>query len=140
MASLTAIRDAIKTTVEANVTGMTCYDTVPDASNLPATVVVPDVASFVQAMGRGMDTYEFDLYVLVSANEMDIRQDELDTYVTGAGSASIRAAIFANKTLGLSNVDAHITGMSVYAEKFPMASVQHIGAVLHLIVHTTGTA
>lgn len=140
MASLTDIRSGIKTTISNNIAGMTCYDTVPDAANLPATIVLPDVANFIQAMGRGMDTYEFDLLVLVSANDMKVRQNELDTYVTGAGSKSIRQVIFNNKTLGLTSVDAHITGMTAYNEKYELSSVQHIGATLHLIVHTIGTA
>src|SRR5690242_10970978 len=118
MATLAAIRDAIKTTLEANVAGLTVYDTVPDAANLPAACVVPDTADFEVAMGRGVDTWEFDLYVLVSTADMDIGQDSLDDFVTGAGSKSIRAAVFANRTLGLSGVNAHVSRMSEYGAKF----------------------
>lgn len=139
MASLSAIRDAIKATIENNIADISGYDTVPDASNLPAFVVVPDTADFDVAMGRGLDTYDFDLYVLVSVNEMDLRQDELDTYVTGAGSKSIRQVVFQNKTLGLTNTNAHVTGMTSYGDKFSMSDLQHIGAVLHITVHTKGT-
>src|SRR5690242_1564828 len=124
MATLKAIRDAVKTTLEANVTGLTVYDTVPDATNLPAACVVPDTADFAVSMARGTDTWEFDLYVLVPVSDMDIGQDTLDDFVTGAGSKSIRATVFANKTLGLTNVNATITRMSDYGAKFSQADIQ----------------
>lgn len=140
MASLSEIRDAVKATLESNVQGLTAYDTVPDASNLPAVVVMLDTTDFMQAMGRGLDTYEFDLHVLVSTNDMGLRQDELDAYVTGAGTKSIREAIFRNRKLGRNDVDAHVSGLTAYNEKFTMSNIQHIGATLHLVVHTIGTA
>lgn len=139
MASLSEIRDAVKTTLESAIEGLTAYDTVPEVSNLPAAVVVPLTADFDVAMGRGTDTWEFDIPVLVSFTDADIAQDSLDDFVTGAGGKSIRQAVFQNKTLGLSDVDAHISEMSDYGSSFEMASVQNIGAKLHLIVYTKGT-
>lgn len=140
MASLSTIRDAIKTTLESAIGGLSVYDTVPEASNLPAIVVVPNMASFDVAMGRGVDTWEFDLAVLVSFSDADIAQDSLDDYVTGAGPKSVRQAIFNNKTLGLTDANAHVHEMSDYGSGFEMAKVQHIGAKLRLVVHTKGTA
>jgi len=138
MASLQEIRDAVKTTLESNVASLSAYDTVPEAVNLPAVVLVPDKASFVMAFDRGTDSYEFDLAVLVSFGDADIAQDSLDDYVTGSGSKSIRQAIFNNKTLGLSDVNAHISEMSDYGSSFEMSSLQHIGAKLRLVVYTKG--
>lgn len=140
MASLQAIRDAIKTTLESAIEGLTVYDTVPEVSNLPAAVVVPLSANFVVAMGRGADTWTFELPVLVSYTDADIAQDSLDDFVTGAGAKSIRQVVFQNKGLGLDDVDAHISGMSDYGTAFTMADVQHIGAKLQLTVHTKGNA
>jgi hypothetical protein len=111
MATLAAIRDGIKDTIEANVTGLRVYDVVEDVTLPPAVVVLPAEADFDVAMGRGTDTWTFD-----------------------------RQVIFNNKTLGLSDVNAHISGMSRYGAEFEAAGVEHIGAVLRLIVHTTGTA
>lgn len=138
MASLQAIRDAIKATLEGNLADVTAYDTVPDASNLPAVIPIPDEADFAVTMGRGTDTWEFNLYVLVSEGEMGLAQDALDDYVSGAGEASIRAVIFANRTLGLSDVDAHVSAMTDYNAKFTNSELPHVGAVLRLIVHTSG--
>lgn len=140
MASLSAIRDAIKTTITANITGLEVYDTVPDVAIVPAVVVWPNEADFDVAMGRGTDSYEFDLFVLCQRAVADEGQDALDDYVTGAGASSIRQAMFNNRTLGLTNVDAHVSGMSRYGGQFDTAQIPHIGAVLRLIVHTIGTA
>lgn len=140
MASLEAIRDAIKTTIGANIASLHVYDTVPDATNLPAVVVAPVEADFVQAMGRGADTWELHLYVLAPYAMAELGQDALDGYVTGAGSNSIRQIIFNNRALGLSGVDAHVARMSGYGGRFEAAGIDHIGAILHLTVHTTGTA
>lgn len=140
MATLEAIRDGVKTTIEAVVSDITAYDTVPDVTNLPALVCVPLTADFDVAMGRGLDTWEFELYVLVSTADMGIGQDALDAYVTGAGAKSIRAAVFGNRSLGLDGTNATVTGMSDYGAKFNVADLQHIGAILRLVVHTPGTA
>lgn len=139
MATLEAIRDAIKTTVEAGVSSLQVYDTVPGDVNLPAVVVVPAEADFLVAMGRGTDTWQFDLWVLCSHADSKIGQDALDEFVTGAGSKSIRQAIFNARTLGLSNTDAHVAGMSGYGGRLDVAGIDHVAAVLRLVVHTRGT-
>ncbi|GAA2092329.1 hypothetical protein [Actinomadura alba] len=138
MASLQTIRDAIRTTLNG-ISDLHVYDTVPEASNLPAAVVMPDTANFNVAMGRGMDTWEFDIAVLVSWGESGVAQDRLDAYVTGAGARSIRQAIFSNRNLGLADTDAHISRMSDYGGQFDMAGIDNIGARLRLVVHTKGT-
>lgn len=142
MSSLLAIRDAIKTTLGAAIATLTPYDTVPAEPNLPAVVVVPapsDTADFVVAMGRGTDTWRFDLIVLVQAGDEDVAQDQLDSYITGAGSTSIREAIWNTRTLGLADCNAHVAAVTGYNLAFTACSIDHIAASLRLVVHTTGT-
>lgn len=139
MASLKAIRDAIKETVESAIPSITCYDTVPESPNLPAVIVQPAVGDFNVAFGRGTDRWEFDLIVLVSWGESDVAQDELDGYISGAGETSIRQAIFNARKLGLTDTDASVSAMSEYGGK-TAAAMDHLGAVLRLVVVTSGTA
>lgn len=140
MASISEIRDAIKETLEVSLPDLHVYDTVPDSPNvLPAAILIPFTADFDMAMGRGLDQWVFDILVLVSGSEMDIRQDELDAYVTGSGSRSIRQVIFQNRGLGRSDVDAHVSEMTEYGMRFEAAQVEHIGARLKLVVNTPGT-
>lgn len=139
MASLTAIRAAVKTTLEAAIPTLRVYDRVPGIALVPAAVVEPVSADFLVAMGRGTDTWDFNLYVLVSDSEETLGQAHLDEYVSGAGAKSIRAAVFAARTLGLSSTDAHISAMTSYGGQFESADIAHIGATLRLTVHTKGS-
>ncbi len=141
MASLAQVRDGVKATLEANVTGLRVYDTVPDTVNLPALLVLPVEANFDFAFGRGADNYQIDLFVMTSRTVPRAGQDGLDAFITGAGSQSIRQAIFQNRTLGLvDGTEAHVSGMSRYGGNFPTAGIDHIGAALRLVVTTPGTS
>jgi hypothetical protein len=140
VATLQALRDAIKSTITANVSDVEVYDTIPDVVHTPAIVVVPAEADFNIAMGRGTDRWEFDLFVLCQRAVADEGQDQLDAYVTGAGSSSIRELVFDNKTLGVEGVDAHVSDMRGYGEAFTVAQIPHVGAILRLVVLTPGPA
>ncbi|MEU7904112.1 hypothetical protein [Actinoplanes sp. NPDC049118] len=139
MASLTAVRAAVKTTLEAAIPSLRVYDKVPGIAQVPAAVVEPVTADFLVAMGRGTDTWQFNLHVLVADAEESLGQAQLDEYVSGAGTKSIRAAVFAARTLGLSNTDAHIAAVTAYGGQFESADIAHIGATLRLVVHTKGS-
>lgn len=139
MASLKAIRAAAKTTIETRIPSLTGYPTVPEAAQVPSFVIEPVLADFLVAMGRGTDTWNFDLHVLVASADAGIGQDELDDYVTGAGGKSIRQVVFNNRTLGLASTDAHIAQLVAYGGQFESAGIPHIGATLRLVVHTPGT-
>lgn len=140
MSSLAAIRDAIKTTIGDNITGLRGHDTIPDAISPPAFVVVPVDADFAVAMSRGTDTWNFDILVLVSRTSTRTAQDALDAYVTGAGASSIRQVIFNNRTLGLADTTAHIAGMSKYDFEYTVGAVDYAGATLRLVAQTSGQA
>jgi len=139
MASLAAIRTAVKTTLAAEIPTLHRYDKIAAAVNTPAVVVQPATTDFLVAMGRGTDTYYLDLHVIVAESDEIVAQAQLDEYVTGAGSNSIRAAVFATRALGLASTDAHIAAMTAYGVQFESAPLAHIGATLRLVVHTKGT-
>ena len=139
MAGLGVIRDAIKDVIETNIEGLRCYAFVPESIELPAVVITPTSAHFDTAFGRGTDTWQFDLSVAVSWNDSSVSQDQLDGFVTGAGVSSVREVIFLNRTLGRTDCDAHVAELLQYGTGFSFASINHIGAVLRLIVHTRGT-
>lgn len=139
MATLTQIRDSVKTVLEGAIPGLTVYPTVESIKVLPALVVEPVTAEYV-TMGRGVDAWEFVLYMLVQSADMDLAQRELDTYITGAGDKAIRQAIFLNRTLGLSGTDAHITSMSGYGGRLESVGIEHISALLQLTVTTGGAS
>ncbi|MFH8405572.1 hypothetical protein ACH4FX_12465 [Streptomyces sp. NPDC018019] len=146
MATLGEIKQAVKATLKAHIPRLNVYGDVPDVSQLPAVVVLPAkssagglVCDFNGAMGRGLDTWRLDLYVLVSRTETTLGQQSLDAYVSGAGKRSLRRVFFEHSDLGLSDgTDAHPEGISDYGGNFATASIDHVGAVVRLIVRTTG--
>lgn len=141
MAALQQVRDGIKTTLENNISGLRVYDVVPDyALNFPVAIVLPVNINFNIAMQRGTDQYTFDILVAVERGNSRTAQDKLDQYITGQGSSSLRQAIFNNRTLGLDNTDATITGVSNYAADVNLNGIDAIGANVSLEVYTKGSS
>jgi hypothetical protein len=140
MATLTAIRDAIKATVAATLPSLTTYDTVPETVNVPALIVMPQECDFDGAFGRGMDTWTFELVVLVSRVAVAEGQDLLDSYLTGGGTNSVREVFYNNSSLGLTDgTFAHMSGVRGYGGSFDAANLKYLGAILRLVVRTPGT-
>lgn len=141
MAALQDVRDGIKTTLENNISGLRVYDVVPDyALNFPVAIVLPVNINFNISMQRGTDQYTFDILVAVERGNSRTAQDKLDQYITGQGSSSLRQAIFNNRTLGLDNTDATITGVSNYAADVNLNGIDAIGANVSLEVYTKGSS
>ena len=141
MSALQDVRDGIKTTLENNITGLRVYDVVPDyALNFPVAIVLPVNINFNISMQRGTDLYTFDILVAVERGNSRTAQDKLDQYITGQGSSSLRQAIFNNRTLGLDNTDATITGVSNYAADVNLNGIDAIGANVSLEVYTKGSS
>ena len=139
MASLAAIRTALKDTVTAAVSGIQGYENVPESINVPAFVVAPRTADFGRAFGRGQDAYTFDVIVLIGRADDTLAQLALDPYVNGFGDSSIRQAIWSTRDLGI-GVEATVTGMADYGATYTFGAIDYVGARLTVDVLTSGTA
>lgn len=141
MASIGQVRAALKSLIENTISDLLVYRTVPEVAHVPAVVIglsSEETADFTGAMQRGVDTWNYDLYVLAPYADAELGQDALDLLVNGAGTRSIRQTIYNNPTLGLVRTNAHISGVSQYGANFESADLQHIGAVLRCVVYTKG--
>jgi len=141
MPTLGEIRRAIDNTVQTSIPGLRGFNDVADVVQVPAMVVMParDTADFSGAFGRGMDTWNFDLYVLVARTEASVAQGALDQYISGSGARSLRRVFYENPDLGLAGVDdAHCSGVREYGGKFQTARIEHVGAIVRLTVRTSG--
>lgn len=141
MPTLGEIRRAIDNTVQQRIPGLRGFNDVTDVIQVPAMVVMParDTADFTGAMGRGLDTWRFDLYLLVARTESSVAQGALDQYVSGKGPRSVRQVIYENSDLGLGDdVDAFVEGIREYGGKFQTARIDHVGAIVRLVVRTSG--
>jgi hypothetical protein len=80
MATLSEVKDALDRTVENRIPGIKGYADITDVTQVPAMVVMParDTADFTGAMGRGLVTWRFDLYVRVARGEVTRAQNKLD--------------------------------------------------------------
>jgi len=141
MATLGEIKDGLDHTVERRIPSIKGYGDITDVVQVPAMVVMParDTADFTGAMGRGMVTWRFDLYVLVARGEVTSAQNKLDQYISPSGDMSIPQALYLNPDLGLSDgTDAFVEGVREYGGKFQTARIDHVGAILRVVVRTPG--
>lgn len=136
MATFAEIREAVKTVVENAGIDLKVYPRVPGTATSRALVVVPAVPTdFNVAMGRGTDTWQIDLVLVMSAADLSVAQGHLDTYVDGGGTHSIRKLIFDNRDLGLTDTNAHVSSLIAYGETVN-AGYDNISATLRMVVHT----
>lgn len=137
MPTLVQVRDELTNTIVNAVPSLIGYSTVPDVAQVPAIVVHPDSCNYQIGMGNCQE-WDFSIYVLVSRTETQVKQDELDSYLSTSGSNSVPAALrAAGATLGLSGVDATLMRMSGYGGSWDSARVPHVGARLHVRVIIT---
>jgi hypothetical protein len=137
MASIGEIRAAIKETLETAIPGLHVHALMAGVANVPAVVVQPVEADYDGAMGRGLDTWNFDLIVLASRADERTSQERLDELVDGGGDRSVRKAIFDNRKLGLADgTQGHISGMSDYNGRHDVGTMTYAGATLRLVVTT----
>lgn len=141
MATLGVIKDALDRTVENRLPEIKGYGDISDVVQAPAMVVMParDTADFTGAMGRGLVTWRFDLYILVARGEVTVAQNKLDLYISPSGEKSIPEVLFHNADLGLTDgTDAFVEGVREYGGKFTTARIEHVGAILRVIVRSPG--
>lgn len=113
MASIGTIRAGIATNL-GTIAGLRTSAWVPDQINPPIAVVKPESISYDTAFGRGLDTMEFSVLCIVGRVEERTAQATLDAYCATTGTASIKAAIESNRTLGSAISDLRVTEMRNY--------------------------
>lgn len=113
MASISAIRDAIKTRLET-ISGLRVYDTVPGTVVVPAAIVAPGdpLIVFDVAFARGGDSINFVVLLLVQYAVGRVAQDNLDGYLATSGTSSVKAVV--DGTLGNVVQDACVTTARAY--------------------------
>ena len=139
MATLAAVRDAIKSTIDtAGIALLRVYDTAPDAPQFPCVAIIPRDATFDQTFGRGQDEYTFDLDVMTQSTSERAAQDQLDALISGVSGSSVRAAIWLTPTLSLTATASRITGFRDYGVALDPTGTRYFRAVLELTVQTKG--
>lgn len=120
---------------------LSVYETVPEsAPNLPAIVIQPATAQYEDKTNpMGLDTYEFDLQVIVSWGDSAVAQDALDAYLAKTGPLSIRALFRARRDMDFGDgTDARVDRMEYGVTFGREQELTSLGASLRLIVRTDG--
>lgn len=139
MATLAGIRDALKTVLEETITGLQVYPRIGSALILPAVVVAPAEEDPLVTSGRASVSWQLDLHVIASAADTELGQYALDDLIDTGGDRSIIAALF-DTDLGLDDTDCLVSGMTGYGLQWESIALDHVGATLRLLVHTTGAS
>ena len=78
----------------------------------PIAVVMPGSITYDTAFGRGSDQYEFTVMLIVGRAADRASQTNLDAYCASSGTASVKAAIEGDRTLGSAALDCRVTSMT----------------------------
>jgi hypothetical protein len=92
------------------ISGLRAYDLIPDTVTPPAAVVGQLDFTFDIDNARGLDQAQVDVLVIVQRFSERSGQDLLDTYLSGSGATSIKAAIEGDRTLGGTVNTLRVTG------------------------------
>ena len=103
------VRDGLKTRLQT-IKGLRAYDLIPDTVTPPAAVVGQLDFTFDIDNARGLDQAQVDVLVIVQRFSERSGQNLLDTYLSGSGSTSIKAAIEGDRTLGGAVNTLRVTG------------------------------
>lgn len=112
------------------------YDYVKSTGDLPAVIIVPDKADFMNAFGQGSDEWFFNVFVLVSTKAGDrLAQNQLRALCDSHGPDSIRRAIADEPQLGATDLVAFAYGLKGYSGKFQWnENNPHVGALIQVKV------
>ncbi|MEU6267692.1 hypothetical protein [Saccharopolyspora shandongensis] len=106
---------------------------VPDSIAPPTFFVGEVTGEFDGAFGRGMDTLTVVCRVLVAWADDRTGQRQLDSFLSGAGEQSLKAALEWDSTLGGACDDLRVTGWSGYG-LYEMNGNQYYGAEFNVTV------
>lgn len=127
MPSLYEIRAGLKARL-ATIAGLRAFGFVPDQLPVPAAFVgPPDSVEFDLAFARGADRWLIPVRVAVSRATDRRAQAALDAYLAGSGPSSIKAAIEADPTLGITAQTCRVQAVRGYGV-FEHGGGQYLGA------------
>lgn len=113
MTTMSDLRAGIATNL-GTITGLRAYAYVPDDPRPPIAYVIPGGIDFDTAMGRGADTYQFTVKVIVGRWNERTAQTTLDNYCDPASTTSIKRAIESDRQLGGKCFDLRVESLRNY--------------------------
>lgn len=133
MATIPSIRAGLATQL-ATISGLRTSATIPDNPNPPIALIQPLSLQFDSAFGRGMNQFNFAVQVIVGRADERTAQNRLDAFCSSTGSASIKLAIEADKSLGGAVFDTRVTELRNYGSVI-ISEVVYLSAEFNVICY-----
>lgn len=96
----TGVRQGLSTALDT-ISGLRCFDYVPDSLAPPAAVVEPLEVRYHEAnVSSGLQYYRAFVLIIVGRMSDRSSQDRIDTYLDNTGATSVRSALETDRTLG----------------------------------------
>jgi hypothetical protein len=108
--SIATIRAGLGTNLRT-IPGLRVTETIPDNFSPPIAVISLSNINYDQAFQRGLTQYNFVVSVIVGRVAEREAQRRLDAYASN-GSASVKAAIESDKSLGTAAYDVRVEEMT----------------------------
>lgn len=138
MAAPSTVKAGLKSRVET-IAGLTGYDKPGGTLVLPAALILSGPIVFDETMGRGSDTLSFDVLLLVAEPTTELAAEDLDPYLDGSGSTSVKAAL-EDETTPITGVDfVSVPQVTEYGD-VQYAGKQYLGARFQVEVNCDGVA
>lgn len=144
---ISAVRQKIADVLKAGVTStpkLTALPYVPDSVPAPCAYTDDIEVNFDYTYGRGTDEATFTLRVLCSRADDKDGQKLLDGYLRGAGPASIKAVLEAQRQTGTGGKyagdvcdDLYVSGVNAY-RWFTVGEAKYVGAEFKITVIGSG--
>lgn len=139
MASVTTIRDALRTRLRT-ISGLRVPDRPPGEISPPTAIVRGPAIDYDSTMSRGSDDFTFTVTLLVSRAWDRAAEDQLDAYLAGSGSSSIKATLEAAPAgLGESSVDFVRVASTTEPDSIPVGDIDYFGVEFTVEVTADGT-
>ena len=151
MATPTAIRSGLAAALET-IPKLVVVRNLAEVTTLAdggGAVIGGPIADYTGAMGRGLVTWNYPIYMLVPTSNYDAATELLDEFVAASGDRSIPGLLWDKgretagglgilDSNGKPDVDAHINELTAYGITFDVVGIPHLAAVLNCVVHTPG--
>ena len=133
MASITDLRTGFANAL-ATVPGLRTTTETPDTISPPVAIINVANVNYDKAGSRGLDEYNFVITCVVGRVGERTAQRLLDSYVTPAGSSSVKLAIELDRTLGGRCDSLRVTDMRNYGS-IVIGEVTYLAAEFNVVVY-----
>lgn len=129
------VREGIATLLDT-ITGLRVFSHIPGQFAPPAAVVGMPSLDFDSSMGRGLDEWSCDVWVVVAHQSDKHAEKNLESYLDPTGSKSVKAKLESDGTLSGTVSDSRVT----FAEpvEFVFGDVTYIGLQFTLQIFAEG--